>query len=46
MRRKSGENTSSKEHIEALAREYLERMQRGENITITSILEELLTHLW
>jgi len=45
MGKKKKEMPTVKEHVRALAQHYLQRMQNGENITILSILEELLNAL-
>ena len=45
MGRKKKEMSPVKEHARVLAQHYLQRMQNGENITILSILEELLNAL-
>lgn len=45
MGRKKKEVSPVKEYARALAQHYLQRMQDGENITILSILEELLNAL-
>ena len=45
MGRKSKEKSPLEYHFKAIANHYLQRMQQGENITILSILEELLNTL-
>jgi len=45
MARKKKELSPLEEKLQAVAHHYLERMQKGEKITITTILEELLTAL-
>ncbi len=43
MRRK--EKPPIKQHLKAVANHYIQRMQNGENITILTILQELLNAL-
>ena len=43
MRRK--EESPIKQHLKAVANHYIQRMQNGENITILTILQELLNAL-
>ena len=43
--RKREESTVDKHLVKALAHLYVQRMQQGENITIISLLEELLNSL-
>ena len=45
MGRRSKEKSPLEHHFKAIANHYLQRMQQGENITILSILEELLNAL-
>jgi len=45
MARKKKGFSPLEEKLQAVAHHYLERMQKGEKITITTILEELLTAL-
>ena len=45
MARRKREQSPIEKNLQAVAQHYLERMQKGEKITITTILEELLSAL-